>query len=144
MRQLVFGGRTLQTNDRMKVVIFMFGNGIPPKYICVLMQPILRDKAAQEHLTRILNKACSAYFDKKWFYYNVNENDYLFLNQTPCDVDTLQKYGIKTGEKFILQRKINEWSKFSAKFETTRKMEQEFLSDLFCTDPRAFFSKSIA
>ena len=40
MRRKIFGGSTITYTARLKCCLFLFGNGIPPKFIRIMLQPL--------------------------------------------------------------------------------------------------------
>ena len=139
IRKILFRGTTIVMKERMQVVTFLFCNGVSENIIHVLLQPVLRDEAAKRHVKSLLKDIKSSNFDSKWFYYNVNERDFLYLNGNPCNFLDLQACGIPIKDSIIWNRKINTLSRYMLKKSTTLSQEQKFFRNMTETDPVHFF-----
>ena len=140
MRHKIFGGCTITHTTRLKCCLFLYGNGIPPHFIRVMMQPCLRDKSAVMHLDSIL-KDLESNKNNSLFYFDVNQNDYLLIDGSPCPLCTLEKHNIRISDEIIFNRKLNAWNFFSLRNKTSIFLQHAFFSDMHCTDPFEFMNK---
>lgn len=142
MRRTLFRGTTICMKERMRIVTFLFCNGVVESIIHVLLQPVLKDESAKRHVKSLLKDLKSNNFDSKWFYYNVNLHDFLYLNGKLCDFSDLQACGIRIKDAMIWNRKLNSLSKYMYNNKITLTQEQNFLLNMDETNPVNFFLNS--
>lgn len=144
MRHLVFGGVTILSAQRLTCVLFLYGNGVQERHIRTVLQPLLRDNKAVVHVQEVLSVAKSGKRDRTWFYFDVGQNDYLFLGGRPCDWQVLQAHSITVTDEMIVNRKVNAWSRYTCFRAGVRLSDQDaFFRDMDETNPRVFFADRV-
>jgi hypothetical protein len=98
MLRLFFGSQTLSWGQRLRMITFLVGNGYPTDAVQTVLTPRMRTSAAAVHANNVFKDISSARYDHKWFYFNVNEQDFLYLDNTP--------YGEASGNQ-LFTRHVN-------------------------------------
>jgi hypothetical protein len=102
MVKLFFGGNTLSCVERLRLLTFLVGNGYPVDAVCAVIAPRLRTGASAMHANSVLKDLASGRYDHRWYYFNVNEQDWLYLDNTP--------YGEPRGNQ-VFTRRVSAWDK---------------------------------
>jgi hypothetical protein len=120
MVKLFFGNRTLSWAERLRLLTFLAGNGYPIDAVCTVLARRMRTGASTMHANNVLKDIASGRYDHKWYYFNVNEQDYLYLDNTPS--------GTPSGNQ-IFTRRVNAWDKhcWAAQRAPTLKEQWEFI-----------------
>ena len=120
MVKLYQGRETLSCVERLRMLTFLVGNGYPVDAIITVLAPRLRTAASAMHANSLLKDLASGRYDHRWFYFNVIEQDNLYLNGAP--------YGEPRGSQ-VFTRRVNAWDKRCWKGTEwpTLKEQQEFL-----------------
>ncbi len=71
--------KPVRRTERLRLVLFLYGNGCDPDHIRAAMRPHLRDKAAERDVCSLLEGCLGGRFDG-YTYHNVAENDWHFVN----------------------------------------------------------------
>ena len=102
MVALFFGSQTLSYRQRLHLLTFLYGNGYPVDAIRVVLAPRMRTPASCRHAENVLKDLISSRYDSRWYYFNVVEADFLFLDGTP--------HGVPRGNQ-VYTRLVNAWDK---------------------------------
>lgn len=102
MLRLFFGAQTLSWMQRLRLITFLVGNGYPIDALHTVMAHRMRTSAATIHANHVTRDILSGRYDRTWFYFNVTEQDYLYLDNTP--------YGQASGSQ-IFTRNVNAMAK---------------------------------
>ena len=118
MVKLFFGSRTLSYAERLRLLTFLVGNGYPVDAVCTVLAKRMRTSASAMHANNVLKDIASGRYDHKWYYFNVNQQDYLYLNNRP--------YGEPSGNQ-IFTRRMNAWDRhcWTHPHYPTLKQQQE-------------------
>jgi hypothetical protein len=118
MAQLFFRGTTLSCGERLRLLTFLVGDGYEEGAIRTVLAPRLRTAKSAHHAETVLKDLASARYDRRWFYFNVTQQDFLYLDGTP--------HGEPRGSQ-LFTRRVNAWDKHSAKRTASLKEQAEFL-----------------
>ena len=102
MVKLFLGPSTLSYAERLRMLTFLVGNGYPVDAVCTVLAPRLRSTSSARHANGVLKDLASGRNDRRWYYFNVNEQDWLVLDGTP--------YGDPRGNQ-VFTRCVNAWDK---------------------------------
>jgi hypothetical protein len=134
-RALVFGSASfLRHGQRLRVVCFLLGNGFPAHVLRALLNTRLRDLAAHRHVESLVKDVLAGRYDAIWSYFDVNQNDQLYLNGNPSASPTG-----KMSEPRVLQRKANSLSSYLFRHPRTHlDFQHRFLTDAWHTNAATF------
>ena len=120
MEKLFFGGETLSCGERLRLLTFLVGNGYPVDAVCTVLARRLRTGASAMHANNVLKDLASGRYDHRWYYFNVIQQDWLYLDNTP--------YGEPRGNQ-VLTRRVNAWDERCCKRKVwpTLKEQEECL-----------------
>ena len=123
MVSLFFGAHTICYRQRLSLACFLAGNGVTHDDINTLLQTRLRDRSAQMHLAAILKAISDGTYDHKWYYFDVRQQDHVYLNGRP--------YGEARG-RYFYTRQLNEWETYVSRYHArngiypTLQMQEQF------------------
>jgi|EP00966_Prymnesium_polylepis_P336974 hypothetical protein len=120
MVKLYQRGDTLSCVERLRMLTFLVGNGYPQDAILTVIAPRLRTGASAMHANNVLKDLASGRYDHRWYYFDVNEQDWLYLDGTP--------YGEPRGSQ-VFTRRVNAWDRrcWKGKDWPTLKEQEEFV-----------------
>lgn len=132
MRKLFAGPHTLERNERLRLAVFLFGNGARGEDVCILLDHRLRDDAAHHDVHRTVADMQTPGGRRKFFYFDVRLRDTVYLDHTPTD-------GPCRGRR-ALARMLNAWDAYAARHSTTLEMQRRFFGQRTVHDPRLLFA----
>ena len=130
--EMFFSGMTITLAERMQLCCFLYGNGAPAFELIVLLKHRLRDHDAVEHVKRISIDVQRDNRQRVFYYFDVNEQDVLYLDGTP--------HGVPRNVQQQYVRKMNSWNRYCFRHNASFHQQSAFFDQDDCDDAPHFFA----